>query len=75
MRQTNLIYTNVICHNTERRIFFEDKLQFPVEKNTKQYSSKKHVCSTCKEEIDSEISRILIMRDIDGPEWDWIRKK
>lgn len=26
----------------------------------------RHVCSTCKEEIDSEISRILIMRDIDG---------
>lgn len=30
------------------------------------YSVSRHVCSTCKEEIDSEISRILIMRDIDG---------
>ena len=29
-------------------------------------SVSRHVCSTCKEEIDSEISRILIMRDIDG---------
>jgi len=56
----------VVCHNTERVIFLEDKLQLSVGKNTKHYSSEKHVCSTCKEEIDSEISRILIMRDIDG---------
>ena len=70
MKNTNLIKINVASNNTERGIFFEDKLQFPVEKNTKHYSSQKHVCSTCKEEIDSEISRILIMRDIDGgPRW------
>ena len=66
MKNTNSIDTNVVCHNTERKIVFEDKLQLPVEKNTKHYSSEKHVCSTCKEEIDSEISRILIMCDIDG---------
>jgi len=68
MKNTNLIDRNVVCNNTERVIFFADKLQLQVEKNTKHYSSKKHVCSTCKEEIHSEISRILIMRDIDrGP--------
>jgi hypothetical protein len=38
-----------------------------VEKNTEFYSSEKHVCDTCKEEI-LDISRILIMRDKDsGP--------
>jgi len=36
-----------------------------VEKNIKHYSSEKHVCDTCKEEI-TDISRVLIMRDIDG---------
>ena len=56
----------MVYRNTEREVFFEDKLQFPIEKNTEHYSSEKHVCSTCKVEIDSEISRILIMRDIDG---------
>lgn len=30
------------------------------------HSFKKHVCDTCNEEIDSEISRILIMQDKDG---------
>jgi len=32
---------------------------------TRHYSTQKHVCSTCKEEI-ADISRILIMRDVDG---------
>lgn len=30
------------------------------------FSEKKHVCYTCKKEIDADISRILIMRDKDG---------
>jgi len=66
LKNTNSIDTNVVYRNTERGIFLEDKLQFPVGKNTKHYSSEKHVCSTCKEEIDFEISRILTMRNIDG---------
>jgi hypothetical protein len=61
----NLIDTKAICHNIKKRALFEDKLQFPVEKNTNLYSSEKHVCGTCKEEI-IDISRILIMRDKDG---------
>ncbi len=37
----------------------------PVEESTKHQSSKSHVCSTCKVEI-TDISRVLIMRDVDG---------
>ncbi|HUU47696.1 MAG TPA: hypothetical protein VMW55_02810 [Nitrosopumilaceae archaeon] len=46
-----------------------DKIwEFPIEKNTRYHSFEKQVCSSCKEEIGSEISRIMIMRDIDrGP--------
>ena len=61
----NLIGKKTICHNIEKVTLFEDKLQFPVEKNLKLYSSEKHVCSTCKEEI-TDISRVLVMSDKDG---------
>ena len=61
----NLIDIKAICHNIKKRTLFEDKLQFPVEKNLKLYSSEKHVCSTCKEEI-TDISRVLVMSDKDG---------
>jgi hypothetical protein len=39
------------------------KIQKPI--TTKVHSSEKHVCDTCKEEIPN-ISRVLLMRDIDG---------
>ena len=39
------------------------KIQKP--KTAKVNSSEKHVCDTCKEEIP-DISRVLLMRDIDG---------
>ena len=39
------------------------KIQKPI--TTKAYSSEKHVCDTCKEKIP-DISRVLLMRDIDG---------
>jgi hypothetical protein len=48
--------TNKITH------FLNPQLQL---KKDKRYSSKKHVCCTCKEEI-TEISRVLIMCDKDG---------
>ncbi len=66
MRDTNFISTNVVCSNTAKEIFSEDKQQLPVEKNTKHYSLEKHVCATCNEEIDYEISRVLLMSDKDG---------
>ena len=41
---------------------------FPVKKNFWDYSLEKQVCNTCKKEIGFEISRIVIMRNIDrGP--------
>jgi len=39
------------------------KIQKPI--TAKVHSSEKHVCSTCKVEIP-DISRVLLMRDIDG---------
>jgi len=66
MTDTNFKNTNVVCSNTEKGIFSEDKQQLPVEKNTKHYSLEKHVCATCNEEIDYEISRVMLMRDKDG---------
>lgn len=38
----------------------------PIKINRKHNSAEKHVCDTCREEINSEISRVLIMRDKDG---------
>ena len=66
MTGTKFINTNVVYSNTEKEIFSEDKQQLPVEKNNKHYSLEKHVCATCNEEIDYEISRVMLMRDKDG---------
>ena len=55
---------NAIYHNTDR-ILYDDKSQFPIDKNSELYSSEKHICSTCKEVI-IDISRVLLMRDKDG---------
>ncbi len=65
---TNITFTdtNVVCSKTKKRIFSEDKQLLLVEKNTKHYSSEKHVCATCNEEIDNEISRVMLMSDKDG---------
>ena len=40
--------------------------QIPEEKLIHQYSSEKHICDTCDQEIGSNISRTLLMRDKDG---------
>jgi len=45
------------------RLSVKCKIQKPV--TAKTHSSEKHVCDTCKEEIP-DISRVLLMRDIDG---------
>ena len=39
---------------------------FSMEKTTKNYSTEKLVCDTCKEEITSDICRFLVMYDKDG---------
>jgi len=60
----------------------EDKQLLAIGKKTKHYSLEKHVCSTCKKDIDSEISRFVITHNKDwGPRlfcfhfffpcWDW----
>lgn len=36
------------------------------EKSIRQYSSEKNICDTCHQEIGSNISRTLLMRDKDG---------
>ncbi len=42
-------------------------MMLPNEVTTRYHSSKNHVCSTCKQEIP-DISRVLLIRDIDdGP--------
>jgi len=66
MTDTNFKNTNVVCSNTEKGIFSEDRQLLRVEKNTKHHSLEKHVCATCNEEIDYEISRVMLMRDKDG---------
>jgi hypothetical protein len=58
--------TNSLCSNSTTQIFSEDKQQSPLGKNTEHYSQEKHVCATCNEEIDYEISRVMLMRDKDG---------
>ncbi len=47
---------NSLHSNSTKQIFSEDKQQLPLEKNTKHYSQEKHVCATCNDEIDYEIS-------------------
>jgi hypothetical protein len=57
--------TLVVEKGTRQMIFFL-KPQLQLKKGI-HYSSEKHVCSTCKEEV-IDISRVLIMRDKDdGP--------
>ena len=34
-------------------------------KNLGSYSNEKHICHTCQEVIDSEISRVILMRNVD----------
>ena len=65
MSSISLVYTDVDCYDIKKEALFEDKLQFPAEKNTKLYSFQKDVCNTCKEKI-TDISRVLIMHDKDG---------
>lgn len=46
---------------------FSDKIMpIPLEEKTCSYSSEKQICSVCKEKIGSEISKIIIMSDVDG---------
>jgi hypothetical protein len=55
--------TLVVEKGTRQMIFFlKPQLQL---KKAIHYSSEKHVCSTCKEEV-IDISRVLIMCDKDG---------
>ena len=66
MKTTNFVNTNSLYSNSTKQIFSEDKQQLPLGKNPKHYSQEKHVCATCNEEIDYEISRVMLMRDKDG---------
>ena len=66
MKTTSFVNTNSLYSNSTKQIFSEDKQQLPLGKNTKHYSQEKHVCATCNEEIDYEISRVMLMRDKDG---------
>ncbi len=66
MTNTNFINTNEVHPNTSQQICSEDKQQLQEEKNTTYYSSEKHVCDTCNEKIDYEISRVMLMHDKDG---------
>jgi hypothetical protein len=52
--------------NLNRNFNFDKITVLPKENVRRHYSSEKHVCSTCKTEIGSEISRIMITNDIDG---------
>jgi hypothetical protein len=64
---------DILTHNKKITLIVEKGTQrithdlnpYLVEKTTKSYSSEKHVCSTCKEEV-TDISRVLLMRDKDG---------
>jgi len=58
--------TSLLVEKGTKRITHILDANLPLEKTNNQYSTEKHVCSTCKEEINSEISRVLIMRDKDG---------
>lgn len=49
----------------EENFFFEDKTSFPIKNGYSNYSEK-HQCNTCKQEIGSEISRIVMMQNKDG---------
>ena len=46
----------------------KQKKIFPIKNNLVSNSNEKQVCYSCNKEIKSEISRIVVMRDIDrGP--------
>ena len=66
MKHTHVVNRYEVEDNPEVKAFSQDKPLSLLEKNTNHYSVEKHVCNTCDQEIDSEISRILIMRNIDG---------
>lgn len=63
MLKTTLSNLEELKKNPKQKIFYEDKNCFAHEPSV---FSKKHFCKTCKKEIDSEISRILLLRDKDG---------
>ena len=50
---------------TKRITFFVNSIDSN-ENSIHQYSSEKHVCDTCNNEIGVNISRILLLRDRDG---------
>ena len=54
----------VVEKGTKRITIFVN--QIPEEKLIRQYSSEKHICDTCNQEIGSNISRTLLMCDRDG---------
>ena len=63
MLKTDLLNLEELKEKPKQRVFYEEKNRFAQETSV---FSKKHSCKTCKKEIGSEISRILLMRDKDG---------